>query len=625
MKANASVHAPDTVRPDAVPAAHGAVAAFEDRRPAAAAQRQLMQMAGASARVQRQRDLAASAGSGGLPPALKSSVEAMSGISMDAARVHYNSARPAQLGALAYAQGSDIHLGPGQERHLPHEAWHLVQQAQGRVTATMQQKGVAINDDQGLEREADVMGARAQSTQLASERTGGVTLVHGGRVLQGLFDSVENAINNKRKAGVEITEANAAGNGILAVAPQGGWAGMTALAKAAAWTHTANLPDANGALTQWHMADAASAAMAGNFGGAGGKSVAMQWGSVQMTEDYGEFEWIIRHPSTVVGITHYRDELAAISAARGDVRAALAGVGAASIVIARNTDPAAGEAYLITPGATNAASSQITFESTDRAVTKRALMEGLSHGLDRRNIPNRASLADADADVANTVATAAARVAVAGVDMELIMAYLIGDVCHKMAVLIPGNGWGGAVAANFKQWRTLFPKSHPSQIMFQAMDAPPTQTNIGALNGAIAGQAAAIVDDIVDLFASKLWTMRMEWSPGHFDAASDPAGDLFGSLQGPGILPAGGMPALRVALDGFVTYHGVAPAAEFANALAAVVDYTGTAADVVKSTGFATHSGSNKGVAFEDRAEVATDFPGLATTYARIKEVLNRY
>ena len=29
--------------------------------------------------------------------------------------------------ALAYAQGSDIHLAPGQEQHLPHEAWHVVQ------------------------------------------------------------------------------------------------------------------------------------------------------------------------------------------------------------------------------------------------------------------------------------------------------------------------------------------------------------------------------------------------------------------------------------------------------------------------------------------------------------------
>ena len=81
---------------------------------------------------------------------------------MDAVAVHRNSREPAQLGALAYARGTDIHLGPGQEKHLPHEAWHVVQQAQGRVRPTRQMKaGVPINDDRALELEADLMGARA--------------------------------------------------------------------------------------------------------------------------------------------------------------------------------------------------------------------------------------------------------------------------------------------------------------------------------------------------------------------------------------------------------------------------------------------------------------------------------
>lgn len=100
----------------------------------------------------------------GLPDQLKAGIEHLSGMDMDGVRVHYNSARPAQLQAHAYAQGNDIHLGPGQEKHLPHEAWHVVQQKQGRVRATMQMlAGEAINDDAGLEREADVMGARASA------------------------------------------------------------------------------------------------------------------------------------------------------------------------------------------------------------------------------------------------------------------------------------------------------------------------------------------------------------------------------------------------------------------------------------------------------------------------------
>lgn len=100
----------------------------------------------------------------GLPDQLKSGIENLSGMSMDHVKVHYNSSQPAQLNAHAYAQGSDIHLASGQERHLPHEAWHVVQQAQGRVKPTVQMKGgVPVNDDVSLETEADVMGAKAQS------------------------------------------------------------------------------------------------------------------------------------------------------------------------------------------------------------------------------------------------------------------------------------------------------------------------------------------------------------------------------------------------------------------------------------------------------------------------------
>ena len=66
----------------------------------------------------------------GLPPQLQSGIEALSGMSMNHVQVHYNSPKPATLQAHAYAQGSQIHLGPGQEKHLPHEAWHVVQQGQ---------------------------------------------------------------------------------------------------------------------------------------------------------------------------------------------------------------------------------------------------------------------------------------------------------------------------------------------------------------------------------------------------------------------------------------------------------------------------------------------------------------
>jgi hypothetical protein len=97
----------------------------------------------------------------GLPDQLKTGVERLSGLSLDDVKVHYNSDKPSQLQASAYAHGTDIHIGPGQKRHLPHEAWHVVQQKHGRVRPTLQAKNVAINDDKGLEKEADIMGAKA--------------------------------------------------------------------------------------------------------------------------------------------------------------------------------------------------------------------------------------------------------------------------------------------------------------------------------------------------------------------------------------------------------------------------------------------------------------------------------
>ncbi|MFC5049165.1 DUF4157 domain-containing protein [Rubritalea spongiae] len=97
----------------------------------------------------------------GMPDKLKSGIESLSGHDMSDVRVHYNSSKPAQLNAHAYAQGTQIHIAPGQEKHLPHEAWHTVQQKQNRVKPTLHSNGAVINDSPSLEREADIMGAKA--------------------------------------------------------------------------------------------------------------------------------------------------------------------------------------------------------------------------------------------------------------------------------------------------------------------------------------------------------------------------------------------------------------------------------------------------------------------------------
>lgn len=107
----------------------------------------------------------------GMPDNLKAGIEDLSGFSMDDVRVHYGSSKPAAVQAHAYTQGTDIHIAPGQERHLPHEAWHVVQQMAGRVQPTTEIGGMPVNDNAALEHEADVMGARANSLiQMSREK-----------------------------------------------------------------------------------------------------------------------------------------------------------------------------------------------------------------------------------------------------------------------------------------------------------------------------------------------------------------------------------------------------------------------------------------------------------------------
>jgi len=148
-----------------------------DNRPTATAQGKLLKDINNSPKLAPLKALQAQANTAtqlkanqtGMPSQLKTGIENLSGLAMDDVRVHYNSAKPAQLQAHAYAQGAEIHIAPGQEKHLPHEAWHVVQQKQGRVKPTLQLKGINLNNDASLEREADIMGASA--LQQAANRT----------------------------------------------------------------------------------------------------------------------------------------------------------------------------------------------------------------------------------------------------------------------------------------------------------------------------------------------------------------------------------------------------------------------------------------------------------------------
>jgi hypothetical protein len=148
-------------------ASKSSVAITDNRAGASTLQNEMDSLPGSERMVaQRQAISEAITGAGdaapnntGMPDQLKSGLEKMSGFDLSDVKVHFNSAKPSKVGALAYAQGNQIHVGPGQEKHLPHEGWHIVQQRQGRVKPTAKlAKDVYINDEKSLEREADRMG-----------------------------------------------------------------------------------------------------------------------------------------------------------------------------------------------------------------------------------------------------------------------------------------------------------------------------------------------------------------------------------------------------------------------------------------------------------------------------------
>ena len=72
----------------------------------------------------------------GIPRKMKANFENSSGFSFDDVKVHYNSEKPAQLHAHAYTQGNEVYVAPGQEKHLPHELGHVVQQKSDMVKPT---------------------------------------------------------------------------------------------------------------------------------------------------------------------------------------------------------------------------------------------------------------------------------------------------------------------------------------------------------------------------------------------------------------------------------------------------------------------------------------------------------
>lgn len=107
--------------------------------------------------------------SNGLPAPVQNQMEGALGADFSNVNIHANSQSATDVGALAYTQGNDVHFAPGQynpesssgQELIGHELTHVVQQREGRVQPTTQAKGLPVNDDKGLEDEADAGGRKA--------------------------------------------------------------------------------------------------------------------------------------------------------------------------------------------------------------------------------------------------------------------------------------------------------------------------------------------------------------------------------------------------------------------------------------------------------------------------------
>jgi hypothetical protein len=107
-------------------------------------------------------------GGAALPGEVRKKMEGSFQADFSSVRVH-EGGQAAGLGALAYAQGTDLHFAPGQyqpdtqsgQALIGHELAHVVQQSEGRVAAPAQAKGAPVVAEAGLEDEADRAGQAA--------------------------------------------------------------------------------------------------------------------------------------------------------------------------------------------------------------------------------------------------------------------------------------------------------------------------------------------------------------------------------------------------------------------------------------------------------------------------------
>ena len=144
-----------------------------------------------------------------LPDEVQTKMEGAFGTSFDDVNIHKDDNSATDMGALAYTQGKDVHFAPGQynpgtqkgQELIGHELTHVEQQKAGRVQPTKQGKGMAVNDNPALEKEADVMGKKAAEGK-------GVDAVQEGKGIQKKEDKKNENVSVKAVGGTAPIKSN---------------------------------------------------------------------------------------------------------------------------------------------------------------------------------------------------------------------------------------------------------------------------------------------------------------------------------------------------------------------------------------------------------------------------------
>ncbi len=107
------------------------------------------------------------------------------------------------------------------------------------------------------------------------------------------------AMNNRRKMGVEITETNLSSNILLPPDQRRNtikellatdvWTALTDVQRTALWTHTVDLPDKDGTTITWRVAAYDTLVPAYFDESSDEKLKVMKWGTVFLTEEFRRF------------------------------------------------------------------------------------------------------------------------------------------------------------------------------------------------------------------------------------------------------------------------------------------------------------------------------------------------